>query len=69
MFSEEYMRDFSKANYKDANIQTRLVVLAINYTSYRFPKHDGLFSRGSKSRNLLSKLGVSAIDVNFRCRD
>jgi len=63
------MRDYSKANYQDANIQTRLVVLAINYTSYRFPKHSGWFCRDSFSRRMLSWLGVSAVDVNLRCRN
>jgi len=56
----------NKANYTDANLQTRVVVFLLSRTSYRFPKY-GFFGRGSNAREILRAIGISAIDVNARC--
>jgi len=57
------MRDFSKPNYKQANIQTRVAVFVMTLTGARFQKS----SRGSTLRKMFKAAGMNPIDLNWRC--
>ena len=45
---------------------TTLTAIILKVTGYRFPKHEGLFCRGSLGRAALKLIGVSAIGANVK---
>lgn len=43
-----------------------LTAIILKVIGYRFPKHEGMFCRESKSREFLRKLGISCVAANIK---